>query len=279
PMICNQTFGYIYLAVNTLNRKVYIGKTEFPRNIMDRWKEDLKEGKHLKKLRKLDPNKMFSNTHLNNAIVKYGENVWNIKEIDVAFNSEELTRKENFWIRNYDSMNREKGYNMTEGGAGAKLREEAKKKISKKIKNKWKEPEYRGSVIKEIKERFEDPKYMRRAVEILKKGSEKRWSNPVERERMKQIMTKINREKVKDPEYIKKQIEAHKQDRKEIKNLQRFFIEIKNGKESRELTKNYKISRPTLNKRIKEILGKYGVNNFKEAQRFLKDKNINEILK
>ena len=278
-MIYNQPFGYIYLAVNTLNGKVYIGKTEFPRNIMDRWKEHLKEGRHLKKLRKLNPNKMFSDTHLNNAIAKYGEKVWNIKEIDVAFNSEELTRKENFWIRNYDSMNREKGYNMTEGGAGAKLREEVKKKISNKIKNKWKEPEYRGPVIKEIKERFEDPKYMRRAVEILKKGSEKRWSNPVERERMKEIMTKINREKVKDPEYIKKQIEAHKQDRKEIKNMQRFLIEIKNGKESRELTKNYKISRPTLNKRIKEILGKYGVNNLTEAQRFLKDKDINEILK
>jgi len=242
-----------------------------------RWKEHLKEGRHLKKLRNLNPNKRISDTHLNNAIAKYGEKVWLVKKIDIAYNSEELSRKENYWIKNYDSMNRGKGYNMTEGGAGAKLREEVKKKISSKIKNKWKESEYRELVSKEIKKRFEDPNYKKRAVETLKKGSEKRWSNPEERERMKGIMTIINREKVKNPDYIKKQIEAHAHQKKKIENIYRFLFEIKNGKESRELTAKYKISRPTLNKLIKEILGKYGVNNFKEAQQFLKNREIDEI--
>jgi len=246
---------------------------------MDRWKEHLKEGRHLKKLRLLNPNKKFSATHLNNAIAKYGDKVWNLKKIDVALNPEELTHKENFWIRFYDSMNRKKGYNMTEGGAGAKLREEVKRKISDKIKMKWSESEYREAVVKEIKKRFEDPKYKKRAVEILKKGSEKRWSKKEEKERMRVIMTKINREKVKNQDYIKKQIEAHKHQRKEIKNISQLLLDIKNGRESRELTLKYKISRPTLNKRIKEILGKYKVKNFKEAQKFLKDKKIDDILK
>ncbi|MFX0081744.1 MAG: GIY-YIG nuclease family protein [Candidatus Hodarchaeota archaeon] len=278
-MTDNQPFGYIYLALNTLNGKIYIGKTEYPRNIITRWKEHLKEGRHLKKLRKQNPNKRISDTHLNNAIAKYGDNVWIVKNVDVAFNSEDLTMKENYWIKYYDSMNREKGYNMTEGGAGAKLREEVKLKISKTIRNKWKEPEYRSPIIKKIQERFKDPEYKRRAIQILKRGSEKRWSNPKERERMKKIITKINREKVKNPDYIKKQIKAHKNERKEIRNISKFLLEIKNGRESRELTKKYLMSRPTLNKRVKEILGKYSVNNFKEAQMFLKDKSINEILR
>ncbi len=88
-------FGYIYLATNTLNDKVYIGKTEFPRTIIDRWKEHLKEGRHLKKLRLRHPYKKFSATHLNNAIAKYGEKIWNVKEIDIALSSEELSNKEN----------------------------------------------------------------------------------------------------------------------------------------------------------------------------------------
>lgn len=246
---------------------------------MDRWKEHLKEGRHLKKLRLLEPSRNFSATHLNNAIAKYGDKVWNIKKIDVAFNSEELSYKENFWIRAYNSMNRKKGYNMTEGGAGAKLRDEVKRKISDKIKKKWREPEYREAISKEINKRFEDPKYKKKVIETLKKGSQKRWSKKEEKERMKKIMAKINREKVKNPDYIKKQIEAHKHQRKEIKNIYHLLLDIKDGKESRELTLKYKISRPTLNKRIKEILGKYEVKNFKEAQRFLKDKTIDEILK
>jgi len=245
---------------------------------MDRWKEHLKEGRRLKKLRLLNPNIKFSATHLNNAIAKYGEKIWNLKKIDIAYNSEELTYKENFWIRFYDSMNRKKGYNMTEGGAGAKLREEVKRKISDKIKKKWSEPEYRKAIVKEIKKRFDDPKYKKRAVEILKKGSEKRWSTKEEKERMRVIMTKINREKVKNKDYIKKQIETHKHQRKEIKNKHQLLLDIKNGRESRELTLEYKMSRHTLNKRIKEILGSYEVKNFKEAQRFLKDKEIDEFL-
>lgn len=92
-------------------------------------------------------------------------------------------------------------------------------------------------------------------------------------------MTKINREKVKNQDYIKKQIDAHKHQRKEINNIYKFLFDIKNGKDSRELTKNYKMSRHTLNKRIKEILGKHGVNNFQEGQSFLRDREIDKILK
>ena len=36
-----QLFGRIYLATNTINGKVYVGKVEFPRKIGERWLEHL----------------------------------------------------------------------------------------------------------------------------------------------------------------------------------------------------------------------------------------------
>ncbi len=74
-------------------------------------------------------------------------------------------------------------------------------------------------------------------------------------------------------------MKAHKHQRKEIKNISQLLIDIKRGQKSRELTKKYKKSRPTLNKRIKEILEKYGVTNFKEAKIFLKNKSNKDNMK
>ena len=44
------------------------------------------------------------------------------------------------------------------------------------------------------------------------------------------------------------------------------------------LAVRYKMSEDTVRLRVKEILGKYGVNNPTEAKKFLQDKDINEIL-
>ena len=85
-VIIKNAFGYIYLSVNVLNGKIYVGKTEIPRTIEERWKEHLKEGKKLKGLRERYPEEKIKGTHLNNALVKYGENVWNLKLIDIAYN-------------------------------------------------------------------------------------------------------------------------------------------------------------------------------------------------
>ncbi len=42
-----QPIGWIYLATNIENDKIYIGKVKFPRSIKERWKEHLKEGRKL----------------------------------------------------------------------------------------------------------------------------------------------------------------------------------------------------------------------------------------
>ena len=272
-------FGQIYLATNDTNGKVYVGKVEFPRTIDDRWKEHLKEGRRLKRLREQNPHKKIRDTHLNNAIAKYCEKVWNIQKIDKAFSKEELNQKETFWIVKYNSIDPAKGYNMTLGGEGGRLREEVKNKIRKSIIKKFEEdPRYKKKIGKASKERMKDPKYKEKILKHLNKGLERKRKDPEFRKKISKFITERNLKNGEDPEYIKKQIESHKHQKKNISDLREFLTKIKDGKESRELEDEYHMSRPTLNKRIHEILGKYNVKNYKEAKRYLKDKDLDIIL-
>ena len=51
-------------------------------------------------------------THFARAIRKYGKNSFKIEIIDKATSQNELNKKEQYWIRYYDSIN--KGYNETD---------------------------------------------------------------------------------------------------------------------------------------------------------------------
>jgi hypothetical protein len=131
--------------------------------------EHLKEGRYLRKIRKHNPGKKIWDTHLNNAIAKYGEHIWKLSEIDIAYSKEELNEKETYWIKEYDSMNPKKGYNMTEGGERGKLRKEVKEKIRETIKRKFREdPEYRKKIGKKSKERMNNPQYKKKILPMLR---------------------------------------------------------------------------------------------------------------
>lgn len=72
---------------------------------------------------------------IHRSMAKYGEENFTLEIIDFADTYEELKEKEKYWIKQYDSMNREKGYNLTEGGDGTFGRmhsEETKDKIRQK---------------------------------------------------------------------------------------------------------------------------------------------------
>lgn len=96
--------GYIYKITNTINGKVYIGKTE--RSIEQRWQEHLK----------------FASTELNeqrplyNAIRKYGVNNF---IIEVVEETKDVNEREQYWINYYNSY--KEGYNATLGGDGKTL--------------------------------------------------------------------------------------------------------------------------------------------------------------
>lgn len=109
----------VYKITNKVNGKVYIGITN--RGAGARFKQHLFEAEH------------GSSFRFHNALRKYGADGFDINIISFCKNAEELKEREKFFIKEYDSTNPEKGYNMTEGGDGTFGRpcsEETKQKIS-----------------------------------------------------------------------------------------------------------------------------------------------------
>lgn len=91
--------GYIYKITNNFNDKIYIGQTA--RDIDTRFAEHCSETR--------------GHSRLHNAIQKYGWRNFKIEEIEKIPLSK-LDEREIYWIKYYDSTNKEKGYNITKGG-------------------------------------------------------------------------------------------------------------------------------------------------------------------
>ncbi len=96
----------IYKITNTVNGKVYIGKTS--NTLEQRW------GGHLRGVRKT----AMAGLKLYRAIRKYGPEVFTVEALYYAKTEEELSRMETFFIVLHQSHKSENGYNMTMGGEG-----------------------------------------------------------------------------------------------------------------------------------------------------------------
>lgn len=89
---------FIYKITNNLNNKCYIGQTIHQAE--ERWKRHQQDALS----NRLD-------THFARAIRLYGVENFSLEVIDTANSQEELTHKESYWIKYYDSINN--GYNET----------------------------------------------------------------------------------------------------------------------------------------------------------------------
>ena len=89
----------IYKITNKVNDKVYIGQSIRP--VKKRFNRHLNDALN----NKLD-------THFARAIRKYGKDNFICEVIDTATDQNDLTLKEQYWIRYYDSVNM--GYNETD---------------------------------------------------------------------------------------------------------------------------------------------------------------------
>ncbi len=106
----------IYSITNKVNEKKYIGKTTV--SINKRWTQ----------------HKSVSGCKaISAAIAKYGKENFTIEEIDTACTEKELCRKEVDWIRKLDTLS-PNGYNLTEGGEGAKHSKQTRELLSKKLR-------------------------------------------------------------------------------------------------------------------------------------------------
>lgn len=112
-------YGYIYQIKNIENDKVYVGQTiQAPKQRKFKHLSDLRKGKH-------------HNAHLQRAYDKYGESSFSFTVLSWFNSQKELDNAEKHYISLFECLNKEKGYNLTEGGSGGKLSPETKEKLSK----------------------------------------------------------------------------------------------------------------------------------------------------
>lgn len=110
----------VYIAINKINGKVYIGQTTQPFN-----------------LRKIDHKRKAqlysSKSHFHAAIRKYGFDAFSWKVLETVLFREALNKAERYWIRFYKSTDPKRGYNNTTGGDSFELTTDAKNKLSKSL--------------------------------------------------------------------------------------------------------------------------------------------------
>lgn len=111
----------VYKITNKVTGKVYIGITN--QGAGARYRHHWYEAR------------IGESAPIHRSMAKYGEENFTLEIIDFADTYEELKEKEKYWIKQYNSMDRTKGYNLTEGGDGTFGRmhsEETKEKIRQK---------------------------------------------------------------------------------------------------------------------------------------------------
>jgi len=244
-------YGYIYKITNTINGKVYIGKTE--KTIEERWSKHLENAKELKRAREANPHEKKAGTHIDNTINKYGSDAFNVNQEDVAYSKVELNEKERNWVKEYDSMNPDKGYNMTEGGEGGRQSPEVIKKMTEINQEIARNLETLENLSKAISEKWQDQNYQKN----VSKGVTDKWQQA---------------------EYREKQLRAKTEGKRDIPDKMKFLNDIK-GMVKKDINAKYNMDGKSINKRIAEMLGHHGVNNFSQAKKFLENKNLKDVLK
>jgi hypothetical protein len=124
----------IYKITNIITNKVYIGKTGG--TLMERWnghKAKCRDGKTISKLYR--------------SMRKHGIENFKIEEIEKANDINDLKSKEFKWIREYDSTNDKKGYNIQKGDENDNLiiHEDSKIRIVKGNKENKLNGKYKGN--------------------------------------------------------------------------------------------------------------------------------------
>ncbi|MHA2180991.1 MAG: GIY-YIG nuclease family protein, partial [Promethearchaeota archaeon] len=263
----NRPYGYIYKATNTINGKVYIGKTK--KTIEKRWSQHLNEADKLKSLREANPNEKIWGSHLNNAIIKYGANVFSLNQEDIGDNKAELLEKEKYYIKEYDSMNPDKGYNMTEGGEGGRPRQEVIERMTEISRERAKDPEWLEKMTNINQEIARNPE----TIEKMSKSLSKKWQEQQYQEKVSKGAT----DKWQEVEHRKRQFTARREGRREIPDKGEFLKDIQDMKK-KNINSKYDMDGKSINKRIEGMLGHHGVKNFSQAKKYLENKNLDKVL-
>jgi group I intron endonuclease len=117
---------FVYMAMNCIDGKMYIGKTE--KTVPERWQTHLENVKTMR-----------HQEYLYRAIRKHGSKNFFVQCVAEAQSTEELSRLEKLWILALSTVAPD-GYNMTYGGEGVVGTPEVRKKQSlKATSRRWNE--------------------------------------------------------------------------------------------------------------------------------------------
>ena|SRR5271157_247578 len=122
----------VYCVTNTINKKVYVGKTE--RTLGVRWQQHLHDAAKQSNRCPL----------LYRAMNKHGVENFSIQEVAVAISRQELDDLERLWIAKLHSAEAGFGYNLTLGGTGGKLNPVALAKMAATQRRRFASPEERA---------------------------------------------------------------------------------------------------------------------------------------
>ena len=139
--------NYIYKTTNLINKKIYIGQKIY-RKKDDNWY-------------------LGSGIVLNKAIKKYGRENFIKEIIECCETKKDLNEKEKYWIKFYDSTNRNIGYNISEGGDGGNLGEIVNKKISSKLKGIKKPKSFGEKISKALKGKSKSEEHIEKVRQSL----------------------------------------------------------------------------------------------------------------
>lgn len=173
----------IYKVTNIINSKVYIGRTVG--TLRYRYRKHLYDIKHRN-----------SCPLLYNAIRKYGMINFNWETIDVANSVNELNEKEKYYIKLYNSNNKDNGYNLTEGGDGTdgyKHTEECKYNMSKIKKRQLNNNKYKQKIKENLNKYHNSRKYKLERINVILKKYNKKKENKIlsiQRIEKKKLLTK-----------------------------------------------------------------------------------------
>lgn len=180
----------IYCIYNKVNNHVYIGKSN---DIFRRISE------HLAMLRKpYRCNCLHENRHLYNAWKLYGEDNFDYRVVEYTIaDVNVLAERELYWIRHFDSTNRNKGYNLRMDSSSGMICSDETRKIRSKLSKGTNNPNYGNHWSEDKKHKMSELKQMQYKTGIVKpnldathKGIIKRnknWDiNPELKEKMKE---------------------------------------------------------------------------------------------
>ena len=162
-------YGSIYVATNKHTGEQYVGQTR--QSVQKRWAAHWRTA-----ICSASRKAKFQI-----ALTKFGQDVFDVNEMFVAFDAESLNQAEISLIAELQPA-----YNASKGGKGLRpvaVTEETKRKRSEAAKLRWANPDWRAKTIQSIQRAGQTPEAVERGKKIAAIGLAARWADHVKKQR------------------------------------------------------------------------------------------------